>query len=365
MYKVNIFYIFIFFQSITNLLAMDSLINKRIVSISPKLAKAKLYDQLQAINLRGAHQISKGKGVIVAVIDSGVKIDLPGLKSNIWVNNQEIPNNGIDDDDNGYIDDTHGWNFDENTNDVMDANYHGTASASVIGSSLLGVAPMAKLMAIRVSDSRGKAELKNIFLAIEYAMNMGAKVINISFRVFTLNRLNAEQLEILDRLEKKEVILVMSAGNQGEKCGGYPSPYAIDPYKNTISVSALSLGTTTPHVTEYSNFGRCYTIAAPAGVRISNSNNKYSWGILSTFSKDVNKFYLYSGTSAAAPVVSGAMALLIAAKPQESRLFLKKALLESSKARRNLRGKVFTSSIVDPLNALKILVSREQTFNNL
>lgn len=334
--------------------------SEKIVSLSPEEAKTKFYEQMVAINLESAHKLAKGKGTLVAIIDSGVDIQDTQLQSNSWVNPNEIPENGIDDDNNGYIDDINGWNFFDNDNIVRDATYHGTGSASVVASSQTGVAPEAEFIALRVSSPAGSTSKEKIFKAIEYAMNAGARIINLSFSMFKYESLNSEQLQILEELEKKEILLVMSAGNLGKECS-HKIPMQLLPYKNIISVIATALNTTSPWIAGYSNFGSCYLIAAPSGVHTSESNYQFDWGILSAYGDDDKSYYLYNGTSAAAPVVAGTLALAMSAAPNMKGIEIKEILIKAAKKQTNLQGLVYTASLID---AFKTIVSVLEVENN-
>jgi hypothetical protein len=108
-----------------------------------------------------------GKGIVVAVVDTGMDYTHPALKDHLWTNDKEIPNNGIDDDHNGYVDDVHGWDFERNKNDPMDQNGHGTHCSGIIAASpnpenrAQGVAPGAKVMAVRVIGDKSAGFLSD------------------------------------------------------------------------------------------------------------------------------------------------------------------------------------------------------------
>lgn len=123
-----------------------------------------------------------GQGARVAIMDTGIWYIHPDLINRMWTNPGEIPNNYIDDDNNGYVDDYYGFNFDTHTSDPTDQNGHGThVSGTVAGDgtngTLTGVAPAAKLMGIRVLDAGGWGEEENVWEAIEYSVDMGADVL--------------------------------------------------------------------------------------------------------------------------------------------------------------------------------------------
>ena len=128
--------------------------------------------------------IKGDSSVIVAILDSGCKMDHPELAGRLWKNEREIPGNNIDDDNNGYIDDVYGWDFINDDNDPTDDNGHGTALAGIIGANwnngigFAGVNPHVKIMVIKVLDSFGIGNTSLNAKGIEYAVKLKAKIIN-------------------------------------------------------------------------------------------------------------------------------------------------------------------------------------------
>ena len=212
--------------------------------------------------------------VIVAVLDSGIALDHPEIFSNTWVNNDEVLNNGVDDDNNGYIDDIVGWDFFDNDNLPLDENGHGTLVASQIvgvtnnGEGGVGVAPYAKVMALRVTDDFGSlgfpsVSVSNFLEATTYAAQNGAQIINASFGGPSYSSSSALQIIWLD---EQSVLLVAAAGNGGADSRGddndfqstYPASYSSD---NVIAVAALDRR---GDLAVFSNFGaNSVDIAAP------------------------------------------------------------------------------------------------------
>ena len=127
--------------------------------------------------------------IVIAVLDSGVDINHPDLKNNIWTNPNEIPNNGIDDDNNGFIDDVHGWNFYHNDPNVSPSgnDAHGTACAGLIAAEgnnnlgVSGVAPNCKIMPLRISNGSNFITDVEIGDTMRYAAKNRADILNNSY----------------------------------------------------------------------------------------------------------------------------------------------------------------------------------------
>ena len=271
--------------------------------------------------------------VVVAVIDTGIDYNHDDLRNNMWVNTAEIAGNGIDDDNNGYIDDVYGYNFVSDTSDPMDYFGHGTHCAGTIaaegnnGIGITGVSWNARLMAIKVLNDEGKGYVSDIAEGIIYATNMGAKVSNNSYGAFMENKelygiaVYSPVIDAFKAANEAGMVAVTSAGNSranlddtantyGELTAAYPSGINLS---NIISVAATDAD---DQLAPFSNYGFADVDMGAPGV-----------GILSTIPG--NEYGLKSGTSMAAPHVSGAAALLIAQnpdlKPYEVRAILMKS----------------------------------------
>ena len=249
--------------------------------------------------------------VVVAVIDTGVDYTHPDLAANMWVNTAEIPDNGIDDDGNGYVDDIYGANTiadnggaDGNEGDPMDDHGHGTHVAGIIGAAnnregIVGVAYNAKIMAVKAGQSTGVFNQSDIAEAILYAYEMGADVINMSFGGSAISLAVQEALETA----YPRSTLVASAGNDGapNEAADYYDPLPNYPAALSYVVGVMSVGAlgiessfTNWDAAAYNSFE--YEVYAP-GEAILSTLPGGGYGML-------------SGTSMAAPVVSGAAALL-------------------------------------------------------
>lgn len=239
-----------------------------------------------------------GKGVVVAVVDTGVDYNHEDLKNNIWTNSKEIAGNGIDDDGNGYVDDTYGWNFADQNNNTLDDNGHGThVSGTIAGENnnygVTGIAYDAKIMPVKALDSSGSGSYSSISKGIRYAVDNGANVINLSLGGGSSNR----TLEsAINYASSKGVIVVMAAGNDGDSSPDYPARYAS---KSGIAVGAVDKNNNLADFSNRSGTNPIAYVTAP-GVKVYSSvpNNQYA---------------TYSGTSMAAPHVAGIVALMLSA----------------------------------------------------
>ena len=253
------------------------------------------------------HPVGGSSDVVVAVIDTGVDYNHIDLRNNIWVNTGEIPNNGIDDDGNGYVDDYYGYDFVGNDNDPMDDNGHGTHVAGIIAAEnnnigTVGVAFNCKVMCLKAGNSSGYFNNSDIAEAIQYAYMNGASVINMSFGGSSIS------LAVEDALENayNQCVLVAAAGNDG-LCN------------NTSHSTIHPVGVFYPAALPYV-IGVMST--NPAGTAVSYFSNyddtpynkieyeTYACGEQIPSCWPNNKIARLSGTSMASPVVAGIAALL-------------------------------------------------------
>ena len=265
--------------------------------------------------------------VIVGVIDSGVQYDHPDLIDNIWTNSGEIANNGIDDDGNGYVDDFWGYDFENDDADPMDTNGHGTHVAGTIGArgnnniGVTGVGWNASLMSLKVIGTGTNADVAR---AIDYATDNGARITNNSYG-YAGNSVGGSNAisNAIGRAKDAGVLYVVAAGNSRSgtpasdmdgNFNSWPAEYS-KVHDNVITVAATD---SDGSFASYSHWGdESVQIAAP-GTQIA-----------STYTQDG---YVYlSGTSMAAPHVSGAAALLWAERPELSYLDIKDAILQSAR----------------------------------
>lgn len=266
------------------------------------------------------------KRTVVAVIDTGVDFNHPDLARNIWHNTDEIPGNGIDDDRNGFKDDYYGYDFANNDYNPMDDNGHGTHVAGTIGAvgdngiGVAGVNWNTQIMALKFLDRNGSGYLSNAVRALNYAVANGAKVVNASFGG---GGYDAAMATAINNARAKGVIVVAAAGNDGTNNDVnpvYPANYSSD---NLIAVAATDRN---DRIASFSNYGRVNVDLGAPGVSIYST-------------LPGNKYGSYSGTSMAAPHVTGAISLVWDAHPTWTYRQVLDAVLNTTDSIASLSGK--------------------------
>lgn len=256
------------------------------------------------IRMKDAWDFAKGSDdIIVGFIDSGVKTDHADLEGRVWVNTAEVPNDGRDNDNNGFIDDEFGWNTYSNDADVEDRIAHGTQINGIVGAvpnNSLGFAGMdwnCKLMNIRGVDNAGKGLLGWWSQGIYYLVDNGADIINMSLQSTS----GSDVLkQAVDYAYEKGVLVVSATGNFNRSTISYPAKY-----DNVLAVGA------TDHADERaqwsgvgSNYGEGIDVVAPG---------KAIYGLIHT--NDYTTAYVTAGTSQATPQVSALASLLLSMNP--------------------------------------------------
>lgn len=213
------------------------------------------------------------KNVIVAVVDEGVNISHEDLKQNIWLNTDEIPNNGVDDDKNGYVDDIRGYDFynhDETVYDVEDGDRHGTHVAGIIGAQgnngigVAGVNWTVSIMPLKFLGPYGGDDFDGAE-AIVYAVDNGAKVINCSWGGEGDSPIIEEAIAYAN---DHDVLIAAAAGNSGMSTDAYAFWPAASDSPNVISVAATD---DKDQLADFSNYGeRTVDIGAP-GVDVTST----------------------------------------------------------------------------------------------
>ena len=313
----------------------------------PQLFRSWALTQNSPLELQKAWNISQGnKKIVVAIIDTGVDYTHPDLKNNIWQNPNEIPNNGKDDDDNGFIDDTMGWNFVDHTPTPSDEHGHGTHVAGIIGAvrgngiGISGVCPNISLMILKYysPNATGKENLENTIKSFIYAVQNGAHIINYSGGGAEFSK---EEREAILEAKKKGIIVIAAAGNERQNAdihAYYPASYDLD---NIISVAAL---TPTQKLVDSSNYGiKKIDVAAP-GQNIFSTLPKGQYGYM-------------TGTSQATAFVTGVAALALSTYGVLPSIAIKDFLLKNVQTTKALKGKVKTGGVINAYAILKKLAA--------
>jgi len=259
------------------------------------------------IDATQAWEVETGKRrIIVAVVDTGLDPTHPDLRDNLWRNPGETGDgretNGRDDDHNGYVDDVYGWDFVANAPLVRDDNGHGTHVAGIIaargnnGVGTCGVAWETSLMPVRFLNAQGVGRASDAIAAILYAAANGARILNASWGGSARSQALEEAFEYARR---HKVLVIAAAGNAGQDNDLYPTYPADFPFDNILSIAATDRD---DHLAPFSNFGAQRVDLAAPGV-----------DILAPFPGGTHR--LLSGTSMAAPHVSGVAALVLAHRP--------------------------------------------------
>jgi len=261
---------------------------------------------LQRIAAQDAWTITHGRSdVVIAVIDTGIDTSIPQLQASLWVNAGEIPGNGIDDDRNGYVDDIHGWDFRDGDNSSLTGSalhWHGTFVAGIIAAQpgdvpIVGVAPGCRIMDVRFLDSNNQFSARDwptFAEAIDYAVDNGADLINMS--IFANGTPPAALHSAIQRAIQAGVVIVGIAGNTDQGSVQYPGKYA--------EVYAVSATTEDDQLADFSARGPEVPFCAPGE------------GITSFLPG--GQTATRSGTSFAAPHVTGTLALILSAFPSLS-----------------------------------------------
>jgi subtilisin family serine protease len=289
------------------------------------------------------------RDVIVAIIDTGIDFSSRDLQDVSWENIYESPNNNLDDDGNGYVDDFAGWNFVYDTNIVTNSSNliednHGTISAGIIAAEkndngMEGVTrgDNIKIMTLKVLGdnlTRGDGIVTDVICAIEYAEQMGASVCNLSLGTYTNNP------ELFETIKNTKMLFVTSAGNSTglmriniDKRQQYPASYSLP---NLISVANLGFD---GQLYIESNFGPNTVDLAAPGTNI--------------YSTQINGKYGYStGTSFAAPFVTGVAAVLYQYMEKPTPEGVKKIICDSTTKLPSLSGLLKTEGILNAENAV-------------
>jgi len=284
-----------------------------------------------------AWDIETGNGqVVVGVIDTGVNYLHQDLDANIWINPGEIPNNGLDDDGNGFVDDVNGWDFVNNDNNPMDDHSHGSHVSGTIGAEgnngigVVGVNWAVSIMALKFLDSSGSGSTSDAIDAVLYAGANGAHITNNSWGGAGFSQ------ALKDAIEFYPVLFAAAAGNDNQNTdvsAHYPSSYTS---ANIIAVASTDHN---DNRSSFSNYGLTSVDLGAPGSNIQSTVLGQSYGYK-------------SGTSMATPHVAGVAALLLAQDPSLSVQELKSKIMNSTDPIPALNGITVTGGRLNAHSAL-------------
>jgi len=291
------------------------------------------------INAPQAWDITTGSAsLVIADIDTGVNYNHPDLAGNSWINPGETAGNGIDDDGNGYVDDTRGWDFYSNDNNPIDDNGHGTHTAGTFGAvgnngvGVTGVAWQCKIMALKFLGASGSGSTSGAISCLNYAVGKGVKVSNNSWGGGGYNQ------ALFDAINNSRGIghvFVAAAGNAGlntDLSANYPSGYNID---NIISVAS---STNDDARSSFSNFGATTVdLAAPGSTILSTYGSGYAY---------------LDGTSMATPHVTGVVALVQGRHPDWTYAQVRQRILATTRPVAAFSGITVTGGVLDAFAAV-------------
>lgn len=279
----------------------------------------------------------KPQPVVVAVIDTGLDWNHADIGwDNIWRNPGEIPGNGLDDDGNGFVDDIIGWDFFANSNRPWDHDGHGTFIAGLIAArtdnriGIAGINRHARIMVVKAVNNFGHTRASHIARGIVYAVDNGARVINLSVGGA---RFTEVERAALDYAAKRGVLVVAAAGNEAEE--------VVD-YSPASHPAVLAVGSTNyaDERTEFSNYGAAIDLVAPSvdilslrarrtDLALNIAGEGYVVG--QNFVGRDRRYFRTSGTSFSAPLVTGAASLILSRHPELKAADLRRKLLASAR----------------------------------
>jgi len=281
------------------------------------------------IGAPAAWDYAKGAGVTVAVVDSGVQLNHPDLS--VAQNTADIPGNSIDDDFDGYVDDTNGWDWVQDDNDPSDVYGHGTHISGTISANentigVVGVAPQADVISYRVLDNYNSGLTSDVAAAFDLAGRKGYKIVNASLSSSGFS--TVEQDVIASHPNTLYVVAASNDSTDNDAVGRYPCNYTLP---NIICVQAIQYGDT---LASYSNWGKTTVDIAAPGT-----------SILSTIPGST--YAAWNGTSMATPHVAGVAALLWSYDPSLTVAQVKQLILDNAQPLPGFANLSVTGGLLD------------------
>ncbi len=288
--------------------------------------------ETDATFLRLSELVGGGTTVPIAVVDSGFDLSHPAFEGKLWVNEQETPGNGIDDDGNGFVDDVSGWDFDDNDADVTGGE-HGTHVAGIASRAT----DLIKFLPIRGHGPVLTAQ--SITDSLEYACAQGARVVNMSYKIDDPDEVEAARAVMA---KYPDVLFVKSAGNDGEQLGaGRFAPETFLPsneFPNMLVVAAAGMN---DKPARYSNYGAPFADLAMRGSAVYSSVPD-------------NGYRPQDGTSMATPNVTNVAARCISLAPHLKPAQVASLLTACTVKSPDWDGLVASGGVVDEVKAQQV-----------
>lgn len=322
-----------------------------------------IFPHLEQINAIEAQAMAPDEEVIVAILDTGIDYNNPMLNNKILLNEDEIPNNGIDDDGNGMVDDYIGPDLAFGDAFPYDDMAHGTHVAGLIGAEFTGVSQNVKFIPVKVGSGMG-LDIASVISGIYYSVDRGAQIINASLGSYELFEDEADEetlqelqellesiTEAIEYAKENNVLFITSSGNgdlnDGESMDNdqrahYPSSIDLD---NILSITAVDEDN---ELAPYANYGKTSVdLSAPGGIQ--------ELPLLSTIPGNIsNQVYGgMNGTSMATPVVAGVAALLLSDNPDLTPSEVISILMESGDKVEGLKDITASGAVVNAAAALE------------
>ncbi len=267
----------------------------------------------------------------VAVVDTGIHTQHPCLKTSLWINPDEVPGNGKDDDRNGFVDDIHGWNFVDNNNNIQDYHGHGTHISGIIAArgktaqspecQVIGVAPHVRIMTLKYFDEEAKSDenIENTVKAIKYAVQNGADIINYSGGG---PGAQPDEKASIAKAADKGIIFVAAFGNEGMEIGKrekyYPASYNFQNILPVVSQDGTKVlkSSNRPKFNRWDNQksqiapGEGIQSTLPPGIYLQSHLAARALRGLAAYTHNHNRYGKMTGTSQATAFATGVVALV-------------------------------------------------------
>ncbi len=319
-------------------------------TISPAITGSATGTAGADISAQDAWDLTTGSNnVVIAVFDTGVDFTHPDLVDNLWTNPGEVANNGVDDDGNGFVDDYYGWNFVNGNNNVNDTVGHGTTVAGVIGArgnneeGITGVAWNVDLLTVKVGTASGVTS-QDLVNGINYVIALkqaGVNVVAINASYISSGTLGLTEIAAIGNAGGYDILYVAAAGNGGIN-------YDTFGFGAFLPSNMLLVGATDnkDRLASYSNYGSNAVVIAAPGTDVQTT---FLSGTYATV----------SGTSYAAPMVAGVVALLKSEAPTATMAQVKNALLTGADTVAALSGKIGGSRRLNAAQSLQVLIGAQ------